>query len=163
MRKNIVYVLLTFFECILALTYGLFLQNIISVDFCMSIAFIVPCAVLCVFFKNEKKTIKEKLIKTIGISILCFLLFIAIFFSINRISGELVDEYVVAVERIDGRGGDTVYFTTPDGEYGEAELHNYGIIFPDEDDYVDVGDKIRVREYRGFLNTVFYVFVEEVH
>ena len=73
-----------------------------------------------------------------------------------------VGEYDVIVEYVNGRGGGYADFTTPQGNEGSVDLHDYRLIIFD-DDYVGVGDTIRVREYKGIFNELYYVFVEEIH
>ena len=161
MKKGWVYGLLIFFETVLGLSYGFLLQNIIPVEVCLFIAFLVPFFVIAISFKNQRE-VYVKMIETFFLSLLLMAVFIAVFFCGNQWRGEFIGEYDVIVEYVNGRGGGYAHFTTPQGNEGSVDLHDYRPIIGD-DDYVDVGDTIRVREYKGIFNELYYVFVEEIH
>ena len=104
-----------------------------------------------------------KLIEILVLSLLAMSVFILVFSFGNQLRGEFIDEYDVIVEYVNGRGGGIAEFTTPQGKEGRVNLHDYRPIIFDDNNYVEVGDKIRVREYKGVFNQFYYVFVEEIH
>ena len=152
--------ILIIFEIVLGFAYGFLLQNIIPAEVCLFVAFLVPFFVIAISFKNQRK-VYVKMIETFVLSLLLMAVFIAVFFGVNQWRGEFIGEYDVIVEYVNGRGGGYADFTTPQGNEGRVDLHDYRPIIVDA--YVDVGDTIRVREYKGIFNELYYVFVEEIH
>ena len=162
MKKVCIYIILIIFEIALGISYGLLLQNIIPFGVCLLIAFFVPFLALSISFIN-KRDIYVKLIEILVLSLLAMSVFILVFSFGNQLRGEFIDEYDVIVEYVNGRGGGIAEFTTPQGKEGRVNLHDYRPIIFDDNNYVEVGDKIRVREYKGVFNQFYYVFVEEIH
>ena len=138
-----------------------FLQNIISVEICLFIAFFVPFFIISISLKNEQD-LHIKIIEVLFLSLLLMAVFMAVFLGGNQLRQDFIAEYDVTVEFVNGRLGGCAYFTTPQGNECSVELHDYRPIFVD-DDYVSVGDTIRVREYKGLFNDIYYVFIEEIH
>ena len=161
MKKIWIYFILIIFEIALGLAYGFLLQNTVPVEVCLFVAFLVPFFVISISSKSQRE-VYVKLIEVLVLSLLLMAVFIAVFFGGNQFRGEFIGEYDVIVEYVNGRGGGYADFTTPQGNEGSVDLHDYRPIIVD-DDYVDVGDTIRVREYKGILNELYYVFVEEIH
>ncbi len=161
MKKVWIYIILIIFEITLGLAYGFLLQNTVPVEVCLFIAFLVPLFIISVSFKKQRD-MYVRLIEVLVLSLLSMAVFIAVFFGGNQLRGEFIGEYDVIVECVNGRGGGYADFTTPQGDEGRVDLHDYRPIIVN-DDYVDVGDTIRVREYKGLFNEVYYVFVEEIH
>ena len=160
MKKGWLFIVLIIFEIVLGLAYGFVLQNIVPVEICLIIAFFVPLFIVSTSFKKQRD-VYVKFIEVLALSLLSMAVFIAVFFGGNQLRGEFIGEYDVIVEFVDGRGGGYADFTTPQGNEGSVDLHDYRPIIVD-DDYVDVGDTIRVREYKGLFNEIYYVFVAEV-
>ena len=152
--------ILIIFEIVLGFAYGFLLQNIIPAEVCLFVAFLVPFFVISISSKSQRE-VYVKLIETSVLSLLLAAVFIAVFFGGNQFRGEFIGEYDVIVEYVNHRGGGYADFTTPQGNEGSVDLHDYRPIIVD--DYVDVGDTIRVREYKGIFNELYYVFVEEIH
>ena len=163
MKKLLLYVILILFEIAAVLAYGFIFRDIISIETCLIIAFFIPFILFVIFYGKEQGTIKSKLLKIVLLSLCFVLFFIVIFFSVNNIDSKFVGEYEVVVEYIGGGSGNSASFTTPDGEYGSVDLHDYRPILTDEDEYVTVGDTIRIKEYKGVFGFSYYVFVEEVY
>ena len=161
MKKVWTYIILIIFEIALGLAYGFLLQNIIPVEICLFIAFLVPFFYHSCFLKKQRD-MYVKLIEVLTLSLFSMAIFIGAFFGGNQLRGEFIGEYDVVVEYVNGKGGGYADFKTPQGEEGRVDLHDYRPIIID-DDYVDVGDTIRVRKYKGFFNEIYYVFVEEIH
>ena len=160
MRKAWIYVVILFaFEMALGLVYGFFLQSAVSVAIFIFISFSVPFLVLFIFKRTEKDRV-VRLIETLILSFLLMAVFVMVFWGGNQLGGDLVGEYDVTVEFVNGRGGGTAYFTTPSGEEGSVGLNDYRIIVED-DDCISVGDTIRVREYKGFFNQFYYALAEK--
>lgn len=160
MKKRWICIILIFFEIALAMAFGFLLQDIMPIELCFAIAFLVPLFVICVSSKKSEN-IWIKLIEVLVLSFLSMALFMSIYICGNEVYGEYIDEYEVVVEFVDGRGGGYADFTTPRGTKGSVGLHDYRLVM-DDDDYVAVGDTIRVREYKGLFKKLFYVFVEEI-
>lgn len=164
MMKNLyLYVILILFEIAVALTYGFILQNIISTETCLSIAFLVPFILLVAFSKKDQEKIQVKVLKTLVVALFFALSSSLIFYSVNGLNGELIGEYEVIVENVSGKAGGSAGFISPYGTHQTVELHDYRPIYTDEDDYVAVGDTIKVREFKGIFGRSYYVFVEEIH
>ena len=161
MKKSWIYIVLAVFEMAFGLAYGFLLQNVLTFEFCLIVAFIVPFTVLSISFKESRDTIVNWK-KLLLLSLFLMLVFSFVFFKGNQLHGEFIDEYDVTVEYVNYRGGGYANFTTPQGKEGSVDLHDYRPIIID-DDRVDLGDKIRVREYKGIFNEYYYVFVEEIH
>jgi|GEM_PF-2673652 len=162
MKKTYIYVTLVVFEIALGLAYGFLLQNIVPIDFCFAVAFTIPFTVLFISSK-EKQDMITKCIETLILSLFLMLVFIAVFVGGNKLHGDFIAEYDVVVEQINGRGGGEAIFTTPQGDQESVELHDYRLIIFDKKDCVEIGDTIRVREYKGIFNKPFYDIVEETH
>ena len=163
MKKLYLYVILILFEIAFGLIYGFILQNVFSIETYLIIAFLIPFVLLTASSRKNQGKIIEKVIKILILSLLLTVLSFASYFFCNRTNGEFVDEYEVVVEYVGGRGGGSASFRTPNGEYGDVDLHDYRPILTDEDEYVSVGDIIRVQEYKGIFGMPYYVFVEEVN
>ena len=163
MKNTLVYVILFLSEIILGLTYGFLFRNVFPIEPYLAIAFLVPFIVLVFSSRKDNGKIRVRLLTILVVALLfameCFLIFI----SVNNIKGEFIGEYEVIVEDRSGKGSGSAGFLSPHGTYEQVDLHDYRIIWTDEDDYVDVGDRIRVREYKGIFDMSFYVFVEEIH
>ena len=157
MKKVLLFAMLTIFEIALAIAYGFLLQDVIPIYICLPVAFLFPFTVVHIAFKN-KKDIPMKVLEAVVISLLLVSVAATAFSFTNQIEGEFIDEYDVIVELVSGRGGVYADFTTPDGREGRVNLNDYRIIRED-DDYVRVGDIIRVQEYKGVFNRSYYVFV----
>ena len=121
MLKGWVFGLLIFFETVLGLSYGFLLQNIIPVEVCLFIAFLVPFFVIAISFKNQRE-VYVKMIETFVLSLLLMVVFIAVFFGGNQWRGEFIGEYDVIVEYVNHRGGGYADFTTPQGLYLNSVL-----------------------------------------
>lgn len=160
MRKSYVYIILAVFEIALALSYGFILQNAVPLVFCVMVAFTTPIFVLHLCSK-ERRNISAKWKELLTASLLLMSVFSTVFFGINELHGEFIGEYDVIVEYVNGRGGGYAEFTTPQGRAGSVDLNDYRILIID--DSVEIGDTIRVREYKGFFNKYYYRFVEEKH
>lgn len=168
MKKDWVYSILIIFEIVLGFAYGFLLQNIIPAEVCLFVAFLVPFFVISISSKSQREVyvnqreVYVKLIETSVLSLILAAVFIAVFFGGNQFRGEFIGEYDVIVEYVNGKGGGYADFTTPQGNKGSVDLHDYRPIIVD-DDYVAVGDTIRVREYKGLFKELYYIFVEEIH
>ena len=163
MKKTIIYVILALFEITLGLIYGFILKNIFSIEICLAIAFLVPFVLVLAFSKKENDKMGAKFLKIFVIALVFAMVCGTIFISANAIKGEFIGEYEVVVESISGHGGGRAGFTSPYGTYEYVDLNDYRIILTDEDDYVDVGDTILVKEYKGIFDMHYYIFVEEIH
>ena len=161
MKKWWVYIILIIFEMALVLAYGFLLQSVIPFGICLFIAFLVPLFIMFVSLK-EQRDLYAKMIEALTFSLFSTAVFIGVFFCGNQLHRDFIDEYDVIVEYVNGRGGGYADFVTPQGDEGRVDLHDYRLVIVDHD-YVDVGDTIRVREYKGLFNRLFYVFVEERH
>ena len=161
MKKVWAYIALIIFEIALGLTYGFVLRNFMPVELLFVIAFAFPFFVLFICCKSRK----DKGVKFSGLLFSSWILTavaISVFFYGNQLNGEFIGEYNVVVQHLNGKGGRYATFITPAGTEGDVTLHDYRPITFD-DDYVDVGDTIRVREYKGLFNEYYYVFVKEIH
>ena len=163
MKKIYLYVILILFEVAVGLTYGFILQNIISIEDCLIIAFLVPFILMLIFSMKNQEKIWGKLLRILVLALFLALLSFITFRLVNNKNGKLIGEYEVVVEAVYGRGGGTADFISPYGTTESVELHDYRLIYFDEDDFVDVGDTIKVREYKGIFGVSYYVFVEEIH
>ena len=88
--------------------------------------------------------------------------FYSIFSGINQLRGEFIGEYDVVVEDVYVKGGGSACCTTPQGEEGIVAFDDFRLIISDDDDVVEVGDTIKVRQYKGLFDKIYYVFVEEI-
>ena len=161
MKKTWTYIILIFFEIALGLAYGLLLQSIVPTESYLIAAIGVPFIVLFLSWKNGRRAIEE-LAAALFLSLLLLAVSVGAFFCVNQLHGEFIDEYDVVVEYVNTRGGGYATFTTPNGKEGSADLHDYRLIVFN-DDYVDIGDTIRVQEYKGIFNETYYVFLDEIH
>ena len=159
MKKAWIYIILIIFEIALGLTYGFLLQNIMPVETCLFIAFLVPFFTISVSAKEQRNKFVDW-VEILALSFFSLVIFVGVFFGGNRLCGEYIGEYDVIVEYVNGRGGGCADFKTPQGEEGSVDLHDYRPIISN-DDYVEVGDTIKVRKYKGLFNMNYYVFVEE--
>lgn len=160
MKKVWIYIILIVFEITLALAYGFWLQNIVPIGFCFNSAIAIPFTVLLISFK-EKQNMIIKCKISLFFSLVLMSVFLIVFFGFNKLHGEFIDEYDVVVEYVNYRGGGCADFTTPQGDEGSVELHDHRPIIID-DDCVEVGDLIRVQEYKGIFNQTYYVFIDEI-
>ena len=132
MKKSWVYIILIIFEIVLGFAYGFWLQNIISYGVCCFIAFLVPFFVISISSKNQRD-VYVKLIEILVLSIFSIAVFLTVFVYGNQLRGDFIDEYDVVVEYVSGRGGGFASFTTPQGNEGSADLHDYRPIIVDDD------------------------------
>ncbi len=159
MKKAWIYLSVTAFEMALGLVYGFWLQRLLPVAVWLAVAFLVPFAVFGL--RSQTRDSAARWVEVIAVSVL-FAAVSPLTFSLgNRIGSTFVGEHDVVVEYVIGRGGGTATFTMPNGRVGEVELHDYRPVLSDDANFVDVGDTIRVREYRGLFQLTYYTFVEE--
>ncbi len=63
--------------------------------------------------------------------------------------------YDVKVQEVYGyKTGGTASFINPHGEECSVSLHDYRVIWFDGDNTIEVGEYIRVQEYKGFLGDI---------
>ena len=160
MKINWIYTILFVFEITLALTYGLFFQNYMLDNFFFISAIIVPFTVLLISSKEET-SMSTKCEKALILSLALMVIFVISFDGLNKLNGEFIDEYDVIVEEVTFRDGGQATFTTPQGIKGRVNLHDYRPIVEDENDCVNVGDFIRVQEYKGIFNQSYFVLVDK--
>lgn len=162
MKKFIILFSLILAEAVLGIVYGLSPQNRVSslVTFAaggaIAFGFLLTCAL-------KKHKLKEIIVDVTVFSLIIGIIPFIFCTEVNQIDGKLVAEYTVTVERISGRGSGSASFYTPDGDYGTVNLHDHRIMILDGEEFVDVGDKIKVQEYIGIFKKKYYVFVEEVY
>lgn len=141
--------------------YGLMLNFFLPMSVFFFAAFGIPFCVSMMFYK--KLPFADKVNKILWV-LLCSLIFAGVstlvYDEINRTTGEFVAEYEVEVIDSYQRNGGTAYFIDHNGNKAEVNLHDYRIIAI-EDDYIDEGDIITVREYIGLFRETFFVLVDE--
>ncbi len=155
MKKVLTFSAMIVFEIGLAFSYGLWLQHTITVEYAVLFALFVPLIVLTIVSRASIKRIDVLLM-----SVLLTAVFITVFSCGNRISLNYVEEYETVVQYVNYKGGGFIKFTTPNGSAGNADLHNYRIVI-DDDDFIQVGDKVVIREYSGWFGRPYYVFVQK--
>ena len=141
--------------------YGLFLNSFLPMSVFFFVAFGVTFCVNMIFYKKlpfEDKV--NKLLWVLIVSLLLAGLSTLLYNAINRTSGEYVAEYEVEVIDSNQRNGGIAYFIDQNGNYEDVNLHDYRVIAI-EDDYVNEGDIITVREYVGLFGETFFVLVDE--
>ncbi|MBE6531869.1 MAG: hypothetical protein E7679_07300 [Ruminococcaceae bacterium] len=163
MKKLYLYIILILFEITIGLSYAFILWDLLSIEIYLIFAFFVPFLLFVIFSKNDEGKITAKTLKILILSLLLALSSFMPLITINAITAEFVAEHEVVVENIGGRGGGWASFTSHDGLLEYVDLHDYRIILTDEDEYVTIGDTIRVKEYKGIFDISYYVFVEEVY
>ncbi len=159
-KKCALFVALISFELILGFTYGFVLKQFVSAWICFLVAFFVPFVVLFYFSKNRQDVL-VKLKRTFMLSLLLSAVSCGVIYYGNQLHAEFVGEYDVLVDYVNGRAGGCAYFIAPNGEEENVDLRDYRPIVSD-DDCVEAGDTIRVREYIGVFGETYYVFVEEI-
>lgn len=147
-------------EIILGCLYGFWLQNAIPYELFLCVAYIFPFVLLLLLWKNRRDKTLVKIIEVAALSLLLCIVAPITYDVGNHLSSEMTAQYDVVVESVYGRGGGSATFTTPDGRSAEVDLHDYRVVLVD--DYVEVGDTIRVQEYCGLFQQPYYVFVEEI-
>lgn len=124
-------------------------------------AFGIPFCVNMIFHKklpfNDKV---NKMLWVLIVSLILAGLSTLLYDAINSASGEFVAEYEVEVIDSYQRNGGIAYFIDHNGNKAEVNLHDYRIIAI-EDDYINEGDIITVREYVGFFRKTFFVLVKD--
>ena len=160
MKKTLKYIVFAVLEIVLALVYGFFFQEHITLLCFLLLAFAIPCVFLTVYALLAKKKIKEEIFPIIAISAILAMLFAGAFEVGNRIYGEYVGEYVVTVVDPPDRSGH-VTVILPSGEMADVDTPRKLIYFDDEA-FLDIDDKILIQEWEGLFGTPFYVFIEEV-
>ena len=153
-------IILLIFGIASALVYGFFGQNVIPFYVCVISTFLIPF--LFLFASLNKRDQQKKWMDIIALSLLSMAVFVVSFSGVNQLHGEFVGEYDVVVEDVYYRSGGSAYFTTPQGEDGVVDLNDHRLVISDDDDVVDVGDTIKVRQYKGLFDKIYYVFVEEI-
>jgi hypothetical protein len=161
-KKRVACLLLAVFEIALGVVYGFWLQGWMNTELFLFVAFVVPFTVFLLLYEKGKTENGVKIVEVFVLSVLSAILAFVTLSGGNRLVAHRIGEYEVVVEEIYGKGGGEAYFTTPDGAEGSVDLHDYRIWYTDADDYVEVGDVIRVQEYRGLFDHSYFVFAEEV-
>jgi len=162
MKKVIILISLILAEVVIGIIYGLSPQNKVSTLLFYGLGAVAAFCIFLIFL------LKNHRFSEIFIDITVFSLILGLipfFFSsdINELGGKFVAEHTVTVDKISGRADGTASFYTPDGSYATVDLHDYRIIILDGEEFVDVGDTIKVCEYVGLFKQKYYVFVEEVY
>lgn len=141
--------------------YGLMLNSFLPMSVFFFAAFGIPFCVSMMFYK--KLQFADKVNKILWV-LLCSLIFAGVstlvYDEINRTTGEFVAEYEVEVIDSYQRNGGIAYFIDHNGNKAEVNLHDYRIIAI-EDDYINEGDVITVREYIGLFCETYFVLVDE--
>ena len=141
--------------------YGFFLNSFLPMSVFFFAAFGISFCVHLIFYK--KLPFNDKVNKMLWVLIISLLLAgvsTLLYDAINRSSGEYVAEYEVEVIDSNQRNGGIAYFIDQNGNTADVNLHDYRIIAI-EDDYVNEGDIIAVREYIGLFGETFFIFVDK--
>ncbi|MBQ8523598.1 MAG: hypothetical protein IJ457_03135 [Clostridia bacterium] len=162
MKKFIILFSLILAEVLICIVYGLSPQNRSSTLVSFAVGAVIAFGVL-LFCALKKHRISEIIVDVTVFSLIIGIIPFIFCTEVNQIDGKLVAEYTVTVERISGRGDGSVSFYTPDGNYGSADLNDHRIMILDDEEFVDVGDTVKIREYIGIFKKKYYVFVEEVY
>ena len=158
--------MLTFIVCAVCelawiFCYGLLLNSYLPMGVFFFAAFGIAFSVSLIFYK--KLPFDDKINKMLWV-LICSLIFAGVsaltYDGINRATGEFVAEYEVEVVDSYQRNGGTAYFIDQNGNEAKVNLHDYRIIAI-EDDYVNEGDVITVREYIGLFRETFFILVED--
>ena len=160
MSLLLIVVLMVLSEIVLGCLYGFLLQNVIPYELLLSVAYILPFTLLLIFWKNRRDKTVVKIVEIAVLSLLLCIVAPLTYDAGNHLCAEMTAQYDVVVESVYGHGGGRAEFTAPDGCSAEVDLHDYRVVLTD--DYVEVGDTIRVQEYRGLFKQPYYVFVEEI-
>lgn len=162
MKKFIILFSLILAEAVLGIVYGISPKNRSSTLVSFAVGAVIAFGVL-LFCALKKHRISEIIVDVTVFSLIIGIIPFIFCTVVNQIDGKLVAEYTVTVERISGRGSGSASFYTPDGDYGTVNLYDHRIMILDGEEFVDVGDKIKVREYIGIFKDTYYIFVEEVY
>lgn len=152
--------LITLSEIVFGFLYGFWLQYLIPYELFLTVAFVIAVILFLSLWKHHHGKTMIKVVEIFALSMLLLVVAPITYDAGNRLSKEMITQYDVVVESVYGRGGGRAEFTAPDGCSAEVELHDYRVVLTDE--YVEVGDTIRVQEYRGLFKQPYYVFVEEI-
>lgn len=148
-------------ELVWIFCYGFFLNSFLPMSVFFFVAFGIAFCVSLIFYKKLPFTDKVNKMLWVLISSLIFAGISTLAYDgINRITSEYVAEYEVEVIDSYQRNGGIAYFIDQNGNTADVNLHDYRIIAI-EDDYVNEGDIITVREYIGLFGETFFVLVDE--
>jgi hypothetical protein len=164
-EKLLLFSILAVSEVALGLLYGFLLQSVLSVALTLLIGFSIAFVILVIFYRDGEGNLKTRILTVLVSSLIFMWIPMLTFFGVNQLFLEVVREYDVIAEHVSGRAGGSVDFTTPDGGRGNAWLHDYSpfhFTVDGEDRFVEAGDRIRVREYRGIFGLPYYEFLEEI-
>ena len=145
--------------------YGFFLQDVLPAAATLPIGFCISFTLLAILRRGGTERLRTRIFTVVISSAVLMLLPVMTLLCVNPLFGEAVGEYDVIAEFVNGRAGGSVDFTTPDGRSGNAMLHDYSpfhFSVDGEDRFVEVGDRIRVREYRGIFGLPYYEFLGEL-
>lgn len=162
MKRLYVYIIAVVFEILFAIFYGFFLQNIINLTDYIFLSFCFAFLILLISAKTENNNFKVKAIELLTLSFILCALSLAVFWTGNNARIQMVGEYDVIVEDTTYQNGGIAYFTNKKGHQGQVDLHDYRSITSENEDFIDIGDTIRVQEYAGLFGQTYYVFIAEI-
>ena len=110
--------------------------------------------------RNSFESLWKRLCITLLVTVLAVVGSWAVYFHVNSLQSAFIAEYDAVVTDVYGRGGGRAYFLNPDGAERATDLHDHRLIVLD-DNYVKIGDTIRVREYVGLFDVPFCTLAEQ--
>lgn len=110
--------------------------------------------------RNSFESLWKRLCLTLLVTVIAVMGSRVIYFYANSLQGTFVSEYDATVYDAYYRGGGRAYFLNPDGAERATDLHDHRLIVLD-DNYVKIGDTIRVREYVGLFDVPFCTLAEQ--
>jgi membrane-bound ClpP family serine protease len=110
--------------------------------------------------RNSFDSLWKRLCLTLLVTVIAVVGGWAIYFYTNSLQSTFVSEYDAVVTDTYYRGGGTAWFQNPKGEERSVELHGDSLSVT-SDSHVEIGDTIRVREYKGLFDVPFCTLAEQ--
>lgn len=165
MKAGIQYTVIAIFSAVTTCIYGFAVGGEVSAFFC-TFQFCVAFILFALFSKKEsKKPIRNKIFKTVLISVISVLFSVFLYVSVNQISSTHVATYeAVVISHIRERGGgSTIWFIDPYGneKYIDipATLKDFRIFIPDDEPQIEAGNTIQVKELQGLFKLNYCVLI----
>ncbi len=151
--KFLKYIIPIIFAVIITIIYGFTVGG----DFKFLFGFILFSAVVCLFLfliRNDAfLKPPNKLLKAFLTSTVALILSIYMYGCVNELYGTLTNEFQAQATDVHR---DTIYFNSPDGaECYAYKLEDFKIIYND-DEVIDIGDTVYVKEFNGLFDMPFY-------
>lgn len=168
MKKIVHSIILFIVSIVSACIYGFIVGGDVSVWF-IFLQFAIAFSLLVVFTRDETKSdLRVTLVKIFSVSVVMVVISSIIYGSINRFYGRTVDTYETVITEVlySNYSGCVFWFDDPLGNEKsvtvEGTLKDLRLIMPEDEDRIEVGETVKIREMQGIFKINYCELIEFV-